>query len=993
LEPDEDDLLNVSHSSSNLSRSMHEESVINDDPPSLQSVQQESAVPEVMGATTAAVAKAPSDNESASTGASSASKYGSVIEILHDLKRFLDEEFKLANMNVSTLNSLPLCKSILKSVASPGSKPAMGTMIIIKWLKENKVQLHPKELTNLTARYKVYYETLKFRLAKTSTQESILQQLTESSLESAATAIMASHSHNLSATEEVFYNKETNDIESEGRPKTPNDNSPDVMKMAVPPLPEITDFGRPNGKFLVGRHPPARDKEKYNTLIERCFETQEDFVFGDCRSQFVDTLVLSWIECDKAFLELKEEVRESLTCPSDLLSKWANKVEKVWMEQNAEFPCVSVADVIGRTFFSLLRVLIPKQYVSCGAFSRFGSLLATGTLITENGNLYHVRGVVAKVVDERYGIVQTCLGIVFFEKNVFYFHKIQNRQSITPGSLVKLHAQRCNSEQGDFYVATKVWLPMDFGLEPPVGPEVPGGPTYWKELKKTIETCVKLEPARLIPNLDEPRNSRNYIACLDYFLKGKFHGQTPADVGDDIHEVLTVRRESAVLLNMLGEGVSEGETVRSLVALRKAGYGFFDLRKLYVATAALDMQSVFVERVEQHLLEAQLDADHYLGIINVTLVLMEFFANKDRVAEGQLQEIRNTFKANPGKRGKVMEVFARLAGLIGPAVSIEEQHPSRQDLGQYSSGEVATVSSSSAHSSRSPSRASGVSGESAVENPGEEVKDDCLLIAASQLPSGDAFATAQPYGGDGQQPSNAQLAKMVTELTAKVDDLSERLAKVEDWRGKVDDSLKHEIRNLIEQVRKMGSSKAKTAVNGQEPQQAAAKAPRFEHVRIRIVSRDGTPMGDVHEFPTDENGRLSLSAVRDVFVQTSHLKFKPEEGVIRLCPMDKTHFFPPQGGWGNRDYYVHVPESINPAALQGLPVPVRPGGPALVQGPPGNINNSCVLPLPTKLHCVLTNLNHMLAGAPAAVMAGIPGLRHLYGSIIPPMPPMPPFRN
>merc|ERR1711862_240386 len=65
---------------------------------------------------------------------------------------------------------------------------------------------------------------------------------------------------------------------------------------------------------------------------------------------------------------------------------------------------------------------------------------------------------------------------------------------------------------------------------------------------------------------------------------------------------------------------------------------------------------------------------------------------------------------------------------------------------------------------------------------------------------------------------------------------------------------------------------------------------------------------EVHEFPTDENGNLSFTAVNAVYPGVNALKFESKETrSIRLCRKIGDIFEPPEDGWGDRTYWIHSP--------------------------------------------------------------------------------------
>merc|ERR1712214_211049 len=67
---------------------------------------------------------------------------------------------------------------------------------------------------------------------------------------------------------------------------------------------------------------------------------------------------------------------------------------------------------------------------------------------------------------------------------------------------------------------------------------------------------------------------------------------------------------------------------------------------------------------------------------------------------------------------------------------------------------------------------------------------------------------------------------------------------------------------------------------------------------------------EVHEFPTDENGNLSFTAVNAVYPGVNALKFESKETrSIRLCRKIGDIFEPPEDGWGNQLYLAHPPLS------------------------------------------------------------------------------------
>merc|ERR1719384_412542 len=73
---------------------------------------------------------------------------------------------------------------------------------------------------------------------------------------------------------------------------------------------------------------------------------------------------------------------------------------------------------------------------------------------------------------------------------------------------------------------------------------------------------------------------------------------------------------------------------------------------------------------------------------------------------------------------------------------------------------------------------------------------------------------------------------------------------------------------------------------------------------IKITTADNH---DIHEFPSDEEGNLSVASVNTVYQGVNALKYKIlETGAIRLCSKNGDMFEPPEDGWGSRLYFANI---------------------------------------------------------------------------------------
>merc|ERR1712051_231505 len=110
----------------------------------------------------------------------------------------------------------------------------------------------------------------------------------------------------------------------------------------------------------------------------------------------------------------------------------------------------------------------------------------------------------------------------------------------------------------------------------------------------------------------------------------------------------------------------------------------------------------------------------------------------------------------------------------------------------------------------------------------------------------------------------------------------------------------------------------------------AAKNSSTHGVYVRVaMSRNKL---EVHEFPTDESGNLSITTVNAVYPGVNALKFTTETWAIRLCRKIGDIFEPPEDGWGDRLYIVHAPGP--PLYQQGVPTSVPSLTPSAFAGSP-----------------------------------------------------------
>merc|ERR1719384_57953 len=86
---------------------------------------------------------------------------------------------------------------------------------------------------------------------------------------------------------------------------------------------------------------------------------------------------------------------------------------------------------------------------------------------------------------------------------------------------------------------------------------------------------------------------------------------------------------------------------------------------------------------------------------------------------------------------------------------------------------------------------------------------------------------------------------------------------------------------------------------------------------IKITTADNH---DIHEFPSDEEGNLSVASVNTVYQGVNALKYKIlETGAIRLCSKNGDMFEPPEDGWGNRLYFANITSTSTGTSSTTLP--------------------------------------------------------------------------
>jgi len=86
---------------------------------------------------------------------------------------------------------------------------------------------------------------------------------------------------------------------------------------------------------------------------------------------------------------------------------------------------------------------------------------------------------------------------------------------------------------------------------------------------------------------------------------------------------------------------------------------------------------------------------------------------------------------------------------------------------------------------------------------------------------------------------------------------------------------------------------------------------------IKITTADNP---EIHEFPSDDEGNLSVASVNAVYQGINALKYKSlETGTIRLCSKNGDIFEPPEDGWGNRIYFANITGSHIGTGSSALP--------------------------------------------------------------------------
>lgn len=164
----------------------------------------------------------------------------------------------------------------------------------------------------------------------------------------------------------------------------------------------------------------------------------------------------------------------------------------------------------------------------------------------------------------------------------------------------------------------------------------------------------------------------------------------------------------------------------------------------------------------------------------------------------------------------------------------------------------------------------------------------------------------------------ARLNHDVTELKS-IDELTRQQTKVELGHVRRDQDAKFlEIRQSVKQIsvemdalkkevqemRGLNLAPGFGAVGASNT--AVAKPTGNVYVKVALQHN----RHEVHEFPTDESGNLSFTAVNAVYPGINALKFEyKENNSIRLCMKNEDKFEPPEDGWGDRLYFAHSPVS------------------------------------------------------------------------------------
>jgi len=231
-------------------------------------------------------------------------------------------------------------------------------------------------------------------------------------------------------------------------------------------------------------------------------------------------------------------------------------------------------------------------------------------------------------------------------------------------------------------------------------------------------------------------------------------------------------------------------------------------------------------------------------------------------------------------------------------------------VGNYSNATApkTSASASAAHNGSHPQVTKTVNGHhriatSSFDNYAEESSVDVLKIEAMEknlsLLNQEVKKIKDLEEGDRQ--IRTDIGHMKRDYEAKQTHLKQALKPLQDKLAE----LTHDLDSLKTEVKTMQGLKLAPGVAPFKGNGASGK-PACVYVRVAY----GHNRNEVHEFPTDENGNLSFTAVNAVYPGVNALKFESKEtNSIRLCRRIGDIFEPPEDGWGNRLYIIHSPLS------------------------------------------------------------------------------------
>ncbi len=609
-----------------------------------------------------------------------------LLQIFDELKHFLESHIRPLGVNKSLAALAKKLLTIAASNLERANASASGVLIMMKFLKDQGVQ--PAKQKDLLTSYKSYHEAMAQRLKRDV--EDI--DMVERALEEGARKVGAAEAKTVGATGEEGDTDRSKKTEAgAGVSSDGSGDGPERMdgkdravsarcpKFLIPSgnivLPcnlslHVGGFSSPEGFFdtvQVGNDHLNQQMAKW--LKEELFPAwRARSVYPFAVQDLAKSVLKTWMDSTRPPLKLKEELRNSLDKPSSLLASWSSVAEKAWASANADHPRVAVDFVVRCSILHCWDHLSKNSIPVANDDSKFRRLLTDAPYKSDGGAIFNLRGVVARHFGQSVGIAFTSEGAVFFGGHVAYIPNSKSggkkwtccsgelRSQLAVGTVVRLHATVTKAPSEKYLYATKVWAPTlphtDHDEEPVIGPEVPGGEHYWKQLSVEIEKVLRANPTFGLTSEGADAScqfSKRYDEAVEHFLNARYD-VSKRRLGADAEDDSTKAKVALSYGNFLnfcasaGLGFSKGELIDSLKVLQSVdGLGFFDLRKRFVACSVTNTVPLFQEEVELAMMTSAasvLTVADSPRLVNVSPILVRFFDEADPVAEGQVQEIR-----------------------------------------------------------------------------------------------------------------------------------------------------------------------------------------------------------------------------------------------------------------------------------------------------------------------------------------------------------------